>query len=133
MLTEQAMTNRPATAPPPAASSSGTFVAGWRATRDHRHGRHTCAAAAPRSKPAQRVKVARYMKLMRSAPSNAPMPEWIGPGPLACSQNMAIIAASDAAASTTATARRRSGSVLSTTNNSGHSRYHCSSTPRLHR
>ena len=47
------MTNRPATAPPPAASSSGTFVAGWRATRDHRHGRHTCAAAAPRSKPAQ--------------------------------------------------------------------------------
>ena len=53
-----------------------------------RHGRHTNAAAAPSSRPVERVIVDRYMKFVRSDPSNTPGgPPSNGESPV-CSQNV---------------------------------------------
>src|SRR3954452_12258456 len=88
-----------------------------------RHGRHTNAAPAPSSSPLERVSVDRYMKLIRSDVS----------APGEASHHVRTITAAAAQRTHRPICTFRRLPRVSATKASGHSKYHCSSTARLHR
>src|SRR4051812_2451902 len=88
-----------------------------------RHGRHTKAAPAPSRRPLDRVSVDRYKKLMRSDVSA------LGDA----SHHVRTMTAAAALRIHRPICVLRRLPRVSPTKASGHSRYHCSSTARLHR
>src|SRR3954469_10055022 len=88
-----------------------------------RHGRHTKAAPAPSSRPLDRVNVDRYMKLTRSEVSA------VGDA----DNHVNTITAAEAQRIHRAIWVLRRLPRVSATKATGHNKYHCSSTARLHR
>ena len=90
------------------------------------------ATPAPSNKPLERVKVDRYMKLVRSSPSKRPIGPPSSDGEPDSSENVNAITRKAAPISSRPTVEALRRSFMMTTNVRGHSRYHCSSTAKLH-
>jgi hypothetical protein len=108
-----------ATRPTPSSSAPAPAAGALRL----RHGRHRNAAPAPSSRPLERVNVERYSRLMRAS---------VSCGSRAIHQVMSITnAAAPSNSALRFEARPRTRDTARKPR--GHSRYHCSSTARLHR